>query len=423
MSIKSKLNIKQSNADMNSDSQSCAVIDKLPDINLSPPSNFSGAFEESIDRRTFIKSSAVFSLAAACPLLISPGRTFAQNFPEETKKFIIEARYYEKLEHKKIRCKLCPRECVIDDRERGYCGVRENREGTYYTLVYARPCTYHVDPVEKKPLFHFHPGSLAFSIATAGCNVNCKFCQNWQISQVRPEKVRSIYMPPKDVARLANEYQCVSIAYTYSEPVIFYEYMEDTVVAGHEKNVKSVVITAGYISQKPLIELCKKVDAIKVDLKAFSEKYYREIVNGELKPVLDGLVTMRKMGVWTEIVYLVVPTLNDSDDEFKGLSRWIKKYLGSDIPVHFTRFHPQYLLKNLPPTPLKTLERAKEIADAEGLNYVYIGNVPGHPAENTYCPKCGKVLIERIGFTIKKLNLQNGHCKYCKHKIAGQWGI
>jgi len=358
---------------------------------------------------------------AGCALAI-PSAIFSDNsFPDEEQKFIIEARYYEKLPHKKIKCKLCPKECVIDDRERGYCGVRENREGTYYSLVYSRPCTYHADPIEKKPLFHFHPGSLAFSIATAGCNVNCKFCQNWQISQSRPEQIRSIYMTPEKTAELAKRNNSISIAYTYSEPTIFYEYMMDTAIAGHAKDIKSVVVTAGYIQQKPLIELCKNVDAIKVDLKAFSEKYYNDIVNGELKPVLDSLLTMKKMNVWTEIVYLVVPTLNDSDKEFTELCKWIKQNLGKDVPVHFTRFHPQYLLKNLPVTPVRTLDKAKEIADAEGLQYVYVGNVPGHKAESTYCPKCNKIIVNRIGYTIREINIKNNKCTFCDSEIAGIW--
>ncbi len=374
-----------------------------------------------IERRNFIKTIALAGCSFACPFIL-PSTVSAQNtFPEDIQKFIAEARYYEKLPHKKIQCKLCPKECVIDDRERGYCGVRENREGTYYTLVYSRPCTYHADPIEKKPLFHFHPGTLAFSIATAGCNVNCKFCQNWQISQSRPEQIRSVYMPPDKVANLAEQYDCLSIAYTYSEPTVFYEYMVDSADAGHQQNIKSVVITAGYIKKDPLIELCKKVDAIKVDLKAYSQNFYRDVVNGELKPVLESLVTMRKMNVWTEIVYLLVPTLNDSENEIKELCKWIKNNLGVDVPIHFTRFHPQYLLKNLPSTPVKTLDRAKKIADAEGLNYVYVGNVPGHPAESTYCPKCSKKVINRVGYTIREMNIKNNNCINCNTQIAGVW--
>ncbi len=372
-------------------------------------------------RREFLHQALYAGCGLACGILL-PERGKAQDlFPADTQPYVIEARYYEKLDHKKIKCKLCPRECVIDDRERGYCGVRENREGIYYSLVYARPCAVNADPIEKKPLFHFFPGSRAFSIATAGCNVNCKFCQNWEISQVRPEEVRSIHMPPEKVARSAKNYDCLSIAYTYSEPTIFFEYMEDTAIAGNKLDLKNVVITAGYITKEPLIRLCQIVDAIKVDLKAFSETYYQNYVNGELKPVLDSLIAMRKQNIWIEIVYLVVPGLNDSDSEFFGLIKWILENLGKDIPIHFTRFHPQYLLKNLPPTPIKTLERAKEIADAAGLNYVYIGNVPGHPAENTRCPACGKTVVKRTGFIVRENNIIKDKCRFCSATIAGKW--
>ena len=370
------------------------------------------------DRRTFLKTTALPCLAVcagACagPELAAPLE--AASSSDDDSRYIKEARYYEKHPHKKIECTLCPRGCVIDDRERGYCGVRENRDGTYYTLVHSRACSAHIDPIEKKPFFHVYPGTIAFSIATAGCNVN------WEISQVRPEQVRSVYLPPRRLAAVAKENRCTSIAYTYTEPVIFYEYMMDSAEAGHAEGVKSVVVTGGYIQQDPLKELCRNVDAIKVDLKAFSEKYYKELVNGELRPVLDGLVTMRKQGMWTEIVYLVVPTLNDSDAELRELGRWVKSELGPDVPLHFSRFYPQYLLKNLPPTPLKTLERAKAIADGEGLHYVYIGNVPGHPAESTYCPKCHRVLVERTGYLIKEIHIHNGKCRYCGQEIAGLW--
>jgi len=391
-------------------------LDKMSDHLIDLWTGYHGP--EPVSRREFLKTACTGCAA----FTFFPASSFAdEDFPENMQKFVREARFYEKLPNKKIRCRLCPRECVIDDRERGYCGVRENREGTYYTLVYARPCTYHVDPIEKKPLFHFYPGSRAFSIATAGCNVNCKFCQNWEISQVRPEQIRSIYLPPDDVAAMARESECLSIAYTYSEPTIFYEYMADTALAGRAMSVRSVVISAGYIAEKPLRELCGKVDAIKVDLKAFSEKYYKEVVNGELKPVLNSLVTMRQMNIWTEIVYLMVPTLNDSESEIKALCRWVNQYLGPDVPIHFTRFHPSYLLKNLPPTPVKTLDRAWQIARAEGLHYVYIGNVPGHAAENTICPGCGAIVISRSGYYIREINLKNNRCTQCRREIAGLW--
>ena len=363
-----------------------------------------------VDRRHFL-------ITAALPCLGARAGISATNDAQ----FIREAQFYEKLPHKKIKCKLCPRECVIDDRERGYCGARENRGGTYYTLVHSRVVSAHIDPIEKKPFFHFLPGAMAFSLATAGCNVNCKMCQNWEISQVRPEQVRATYLAPRDVAQIAKQNECRAIAYTYSEPVIFYEYMMDTAEAGRAAGVKSAVVTGGYIHQEPLRKLCERVDAIKVDLKGFSQKFYTEVVNGELKPVLEALVTMRRQGMWTEIVYLVVPTLNDADADFQGVVRWVRAELGQDVPLHFTRFHPEYLLKNLPVTPLKTLERAKAIADAEGLHYAYIGNVPGHPAENTYCPKCRRAVVEREGFTISSIHLRDGKCQYCRQPIAGVW--
>jgi len=336
-------------------------------------------------------------------------------------RFITEARFYEKLPNKKVKCKLCPRECKVGDRERGYCGVRENRGGTYYTLVHSRVCAAHVDPVEKKPLFHYLPGSLAFSLATAGCNVNCKFCQNWDISQARPEQIPAEYVPPKRVAELAAQWRCPTIAYTYSEPVVFSEFLMDAADAGHEAGIRSVVVSNGYIQDEALRAAYGKMDAVKIDLKSFSDSYYQKIVTGELKPVLETLVTLRKMGKWTEIVYLVVPTLNDSDAEFGGLARWVKENLGTDVPLHFTQFHPEYLLKNLPITPVPTLERARDMALAEGLHFVYIGNVPGHPAENTYCPRCKRVLVERAGFEIRQMVIRNGACPNCKQVIPGVW--
>jgi pyruvate formate lyase activating enzyme len=226
---------------------------------------------------------------------------------------------------------------------------------------------------------------------------------------------------PEEIAALARQNSCPVIAYTYSEPVVFCEYVLDSAEAGRAAGVKSVVISGGYIQEEPLKQMCRRVDAIKIDLKAFSEKFYKEVVNGELKPVLNALVTLRKQGTWNEIVYLVIPTLNDSDEEFRALARWVKAELGPDVPLHFSRFHPDYLLKNLPPTPVPTLERAKAISDAEGLHYVYIGNVPGHPAESTWCPKCRRVVVERAGFTVRALNLDGGKCRFCHQAIPGVW--
>ena len=381
-----------------------------------------GPLSCALDRRSFLQCALASGAAlGACEFaqLLAPIPSWAGPQKQDDSRFTVEAKFYQKLPNKKIKCKLCPRECTVGDRERGYCGVRENHGGTYYTLVHSRVCAVHIDPIEKKPLFHYLPGTLAFSLATAGCNVNCKFCQNWDISQVRPEQVPADYAPPKLVAELAKQHNCPTIAYTYSEPVVFSEYLMDAADAGHEAGIRSVVVSNGYMQEESLKTAYGKMDAVKIDLKAFTESYYKDVVVGELKPVLDSLVTLRKMNKWTEIVYLVVPTLNDSDAEFRGLARWIKTNLGVDVPVHFTQFHPEYLLKNLPITPVPTLERAKAIADAEGLHYVYIGNVPGHPAQNTYCPKCRRMLVERVGFTASRMLIRKGSCPFCR--AADPW--
>lgn len=378
------------------------------------------------DRRFFLKCALFSGVISDIHDFNRPLQAASVDIAEEKKsdtQFTTEAKFYQKLPNKKVKCTLCPRGCTVGDRERGYCGVRENRGGTYYTLVHSRICAAHVDPVEKKPFFHYLPGTLAFSVATAGCNVNCKFCQNWDISQARPEQVPANYLPPRNAAELAGKYSCPTIAYTYSEPTVFTEYVMDTADAAHEMGIRSIVVSNGYMQCEALKTAYAKVDAVKIDLKAFSESYYQKIVTGELKPVLDTLITLKKMGRWTEIVYLVVPTLNDSDSEFLSLSRWIKQNLGADVPLHFTQFHPDYLLKNLPITPIATLERAKAIADAEGLHYVYVGNVPGHPAENTYCPKCRHLLVERTGFMVKQMLIRKGACPFCHQPIAGMWHV
>jgi len=387
-----------------------------------PGLGVSGEGSTALNRRSFLMCAAGAGIAGGLNCLAQPLAPARSGAPgEDDAQFVAEARFYEKQPNKKIKCKLCPRECAVGDKERGYCGVRENRDGVYYTLVHSRVCAAHVDPVEKKPLFHYLPGSQAFSLATAGCNVNCKFCQNWDISQARPEQIPADYIPPKMVAELAAKWRCPTIAYTYSEPVIFSEFLMDAADAGHEAGIRSVVVSNGFIQDEALRAAYGKMDAVKIDLKAFTDSFYQKVVTGQLKPVLDTLVTLRKMGKWTEIVYLMVPTLNDSDAELSGLARWVKENLGTDVPLHFTQFHPDYLLKNLPITPVPTLERARQMALAEGLHFVYIGNVPGHPAQNTYCPKCQRVLVERVGFEIRQMLIRKGACPYCKQAIPGVW--
>jgi pyruvate formate lyase activating enzyme len=377
-----------------------------------------------LDRRSFLRCALASGAALGMTSVAQPAAAApsdAVSASEDDSRYTVEAKFYQKLQNRKIKCKLCPRECTVGDKERGYCGVRENRGGTYYTLVHSRVAAAHVDPVEKKPLFHYLPGTTAFSLGTAGCNVNCKFCQNWDISQSRPEQVPAQYAPPQRVAELAKQYGCPTIAFTYSEPVVFAEYLMDAADAGHEAGIRSLVVSNGFMQEDALKTAYGKMDAVKIDLKSFSESYYRQVVTGQLKPVLDSLVTLRKLGKWTEIVYLVLPTLNDSDQELRGLAQWVKANLGEDVPLHFTQFHPEYLLKNLPITPVPTLERAKAIADAEGLHYVYIGKVPGHPAQNTYCPKCRKMVVERVGFTASQMLIQKNHCPFCQQPIAGIW--
>ncbi|MBN2341043.1 MAG: AmmeMemoRadiSam system radical SAM enzyme [Deltaproteobacteria bacterium] len=332
-----------------------------------------------------------------------------------------EAMHYEKLSDRRVRCQLCPRECVVADLERGTCGVRENRDGKYFTLVHSNPCALNNDPIEKKPLFHFHPGINAFSLATAGCNMECRFCQNWEISQFRPEQVPSERYTPDDIVVSAQRVGAGAIAFTYSEPVIFYEYMRDICLAARGTGLGRVMISNGYIQSKPMKQLLPYLDAVKIDFKAFSESFYRDTCSAHLAPVLKTLQLIHDAGVWLELVILVIPTLNDSEREFDAMTRWVVQKLGRDVPLHFTRFHPMYKLQNLPPTPVSTLEKAREIALKNGVRYAYAGNVPGHPSENTVCPFCHTTLIQRRGFHIMYNRIQDSRCPKCKKTIAGKW--
>ncbi len=376
-----------------------------------------------LTRRGFLRSALGAACAAplACPFAAVGPSLFADDAPPEDAQFVKEALYYEKLGSLRVKCILCPRECRVADLERGYCGVRENRGGTYYTLVHSRACSVAIDPVEKKPLFHYLPGTTTFSLATAGCNIECRHCQNWNISQFRPEQVRSIYLPPERIAEVCKSKACPTIAYTYTEPVVFYEYVYDAAVYARERGIGSVIISNGYIHLKPIEELCKVLTAVKVDLKAFTEKFYKETCSGELKPVLDALVKIREVGMWLELVILVIPTLNDGEQEFREMTQWVVKNLGPDVPMHFTRFHPTYKIKNLPPTPVETLEMARRTALENGVRYAYVGNIPGHEGEHTYCPGCKTPVIRRAGFYIIENGLKDGKCAKCSTAIPGVW--
>ena len=372
-------------------------------------------------RRDFLKQTALAAACCACPSAHCGPAAAGAPLPRSEPADPVEARYYDKIDDLMVICRLCPRECEVADRERGYCGVRENRKGIYYTLVHSNVCAENIDPVEKKPMFHFLPGSKAYSIATAGCNIECKFCQNWEISQFRPEQIPSRHRPPARVVELADTTGCKVIAYTYSEPVVFWEYMYDCAVKGREKGVKSAMISNGYIEEKPLRDLVKVLDGVKIDLKAFTNEFYRDLCSGTLEPVLRTLKILKETGIWFEIVVLIIPTRNDSAAEIRSMCDWIAENLGDSVPIHFTRFHPTYKIKEIAATPVRTLERAFETARKAGLKFPYIGNVPGHEGENTRCRKCGKTLIERKGFWVIANRIKSGKCPFCSDSVPGIW--
>jgi len=329
-----------------------------------------------------------------------------------------EALYYSKLDKNYVKCELCPNYCVLKSGETGTCGVRKNIDGTLFSLVYNKPVSIHIDPIEKKPLYHFYPGTQILSLATVGCNLRCNFCQNWEISQSRPKQVRAYEMTPEDIIRTARENDCKSIAFTYTEPTIFYEYMLDIAKLAYKENIKNVWVTCGYINEKPLRELCKYLDAANIDLKGFSEEFYHTYTTGNLQPVLDCLKISKEESLFFEITNLVIPDANDDPKMIKDMCDWIIENLGSDHPLHFSRFFPNYQLLNRPATPLKTLEMARDIALESGIKFVYIGNIATE-FEDTFCPNCGEKIIDRSGYLIKSQNLENGKCKFCGCEIFG----
>ena len=329
--------------------------------------------------------------------------------------------YFTPLEGGEIQCELCPHRCRVAKGKRGICRVRENREGKYYSLVYGNPCAVHLDPIEKKPFHHVLPGTTSFSLATAGCNFQCKFCQNWEISQAAPEDIYNYEVPPDLMVKRAKEIGARSMAYTYVEPTIFYEYMFDICQLTKKAGLLNVTHSNGFINPEPLKNLCKVLDAANIDLKGFTESFYRELCGGELAPVLETLKTLKKEKVHLEITNLIIPTKNDEISVLKEMCLWMKRELGPDTPIHFSRFYPLYKLKTLPPTPVSTLEKAREVALSAGLEYVYVGNIPGHAGENTFCPKCKKMIIQRTGYMVGEINLKEGRCRYCGKPIPGIW--
>ncbi len=331
-----------------------------------------------------------------------------------------EAFYYTSDENY-TKCNLCPNGCMLAENGRSKCRNKFNIKGKLYTIAYGNPCIVNTDPIEKKPLFHFFPGTSVYSLATAGCNFRCLNCQNWTISQIGPEETTNYNLKPEDVVTVCSNAKLTAIAYTYSEPIAYYEYMLETAKLANAKDIKNVWVSNGYINEEPLNELCKYLDAASINLKSFKDSIYKDLNGGSLQPVLNTLKTLKKNSVWLEIINLVVPTWTDDMDMIKEMCEWLAANDFSETPLHFSRFTPMYKLTNLPYTPVSSLEKAMEIAKKAGLKYVYIGNVPGHDAESTYCPKCSKKIIFRKGFTVIENHIKNGNCEYCNTARAGLW--
>jgi pyruvate formate lyase activating enzyme len=331
-----------------------------------------------------------------------------------------EALLYERLTQNRVRCNLCAHHCVIPDGKLGVCHVRKNVDGTLYTLVHGRTISQNVDPVEKKPLYHFYPGSLAYSIATPGCNFRCQWCQNWQISQMPRERelITDREATPEEIVDSALESGSRSIAYTYTEPTIFFEYAYDTARLAHQAGLANIFVTNGYMTQQMLEMFHPYLDAANVDLKAFREKTYHRYVGAGLQPILDNMRLMKKLGIWLEVTTLVIPGVNDDLSELRDVAQFVAQELGAETPWHISRFFPAYKMANISPTPLETLQQAQKIGREEGLQYVYIGNIPVE-GNDTFCPSCGRVLIRRHNFGVIFNRMVNDRCPACGKPIAG----
>jgi len=317
-----------------------------------------------------------------------------------------------------VRCKLCPHSCLIPNEGKGLCGVRKNYSNTLYTLVYGRPAALNIDPIEKKPLYHFLPGARALSLGTVGCNLFCQWCQNWEIARAQPTD-QIIFFQPEDIISLAKDHNCQIIAYTYTEPTIFFEYMIDIAKLARRAKIKNVIVSNGYISNEPLKKLLRHLDGANIDLKFISDEKYKKWCGAKLEPILENLKLLSKK-CWLEITNLLIPGLNDSDDEIKELTNWIIQNLGNDIPIHFTAYYPAYKF-NVPPTPPETVKKARKLALSLNALFVYSGNILDNIGSNTSCPNCGKELIVREGFIIKQNLLNKGRCPNCRYYLPGVW--
>ncbi len=381
-----------------------------------------------LSRRDFLRTGASF--ASSLCLLGLAGCSSQRDGPAapvteiEGKGLVrpVRALWFTELEGLRVRCQLCPRQCELENGSRGRCRVRENRDGELYSLAYGNPALVQEDPVERKPYFHVSPGSRALSISTAGCNLACKFCEVWDMALVAPEEVYAHDMPPQAVVDHALDSGVRALSYAFGEPVIFYEYMAEVAVLAKEAGLLNLLHTAGYIRPQPLQEISPLMDAANVDLKGFDPDFYREVVGGELEPVLNTLRLLKGQGVHLEVTNILIPTLNDDDETLRRMCQWIAEELGDDVPLHFARFYPLYKLSALPRTPVAALDRARSIALEVGLKFVYVARVTGHVGENTFCPECDQLIIERVGFVIEKMHLEAGRCRYCGANIPGAWG-
>jgi len=329
--------------------------------------------------------------------------------------------YQEKLPNKVVQCHVCPHNCIIHEGKFGLCKTRFNHQRKLYSLAYGNPCSVSIDPIEKKPLFHFYPGTKIYSLATAGCNFRCLNCQNWQISQSSPQELDHFDLMPEELVQQALQHGSNMIAFTYTEPTVFYEYVLDTAKIAHENGLKTVYISNGYINQKPLIYLSHYLDAANIDLKCFDDVVYHKLGGGALQPVLDTLITLKNKGVWLEITNLLVPTFSDSPQMILAMCNWLVENGFEDTPLHFSRFFPTYKLAHLQPTTKTILTSAREIAMNAGIKYVYIGNLHEYSFENTHCPRCKRMVVERSGFVVKKNFIFNDKCCFCGEPIAGVW--
>ena len=334
---------------------------------------------------------------------------------------IVKTKYWHLLDDNRVQCDLCPRECKLHEGQQGLCFVRENQNNEIVLTTYGRSSGFCIDPIEKKPLNHFLPGTPVFSFGTAGCNLACKFCQNWDISKSREMDTLADAASPENIAKTAAEYNCKSVAFTYNDPVIFHEYAIDVAKACREKDIKTVAVTAGYINPEPRMEFFQFMDAANVDLKAFTERFYHKITGSHLAPVLDTLKYIKhETDCWLETTTLIIPGENDSEKELTEMCEWVVENLGPDMPMHFSAFHPDFKMMNIPSTPASTLTMARDIAMKAGVRYAYVGNVHNKEADSTWCHQCGELLIERDWYELGKWNLSANHCcKSCGTRIAG----